>query len=58
MDSVKTTTTGVTPEQKGNTPTTVEEYQRQWEQLMDNTAKQIQKIRDDEQAKKAAQNSR
>lgn len=45
MDSVKTTTTGVTPEQKGNTPTTVEEYQRQWEQLMDNTAKQIQKIR-------------
>ncbi|OQE22416.1 hypothetical protein PENSTE_c010G06707 [Penicillium steckii] len=57
MDSVKTTT-GVTPEQKGNTPTTVEEYQRQWEQLMDNTAKQIQKIRDDEQAKKAAQTSR
>ncbi|KAJ5732972.1 hypothetical protein N7533_013419 [Penicillium manginii] len=56
MDSVKTK--GVAPEKKDDKPMSVEQYQRRWEQLMDDTAKQIQKIRDDEQARKAAQTSR
>lgn len=42
MDSVKTK---AAPETKDSKPTSVEQYQRRWEQLMDDTAKQIQKIR-------------
>lgn len=44
MDSVKTKDVPQTP--KATKPmTSVEEYQRRWAQLMDDTAKQIQKIR-------------
>lgn len=44
MDSVKTK--DVPQSANGTKPmTSVEEYQRRWAQLMDDTAKQIQKIR-------------
>ncbi|OOQ84675.1 hypothetical protein PEBR_29495 [Penicillium brasilianum] len=44
MDSIKTKDVPQTP--KDTKPmTSVEEYQRRWAQLMDDTAKQIQKIR-------------
>ncbi|KAJ5090924.1 hypothetical protein N7532_009608 [Penicillium argentinense] len=45
MDSIKTK--DVAPEKKDKQPqlSDVEQYQRRWEQLMDDTAKQIQKIR-------------
>ncbi|KAI2792466.1 hypothetical protein POX_b02504 [Penicillium oxalicum] len=53
MDSVKTN--GISQPSTSSKPmTSVEEYQRKWAQLMDDTAKQIQKIRDEEEARKSS----
>ncbi|KAJ5891474.1 uncharacterized protein N7473_007702 [Penicillium subrubescens] len=44
MDSIKTNNVPQ-PTKESKPMTSVEEYQRRWAQLMDDTAKQIQKIR-------------
>ncbi|KAJ5863849.1 uncharacterized protein N7529_005765 [Penicillium soppii] len=42
-------------ENKDGRPLTVEEYQKKWDQMLQDTGKQIDKIRENEQARKAAQ---
>ncbi|KAJ5774179.1 hypothetical protein N7457_009075 [Penicillium paradoxum] len=55
MDKVKTTKD--TQEKKESQPMNVEEYQKKWDQMLQDTAKQIDKIRENELARKSNQNS-
>ncbi|KAJ5834586.1 hypothetical protein N7447_000612 [Penicillium robsamsonii] len=46
------------PEEKTeDQPTTVEEYQRKWDQMLQDTAKQIDKIRENELARRSNNNN-
>ncbi|KAJ5236244.1 hypothetical protein N7489_006335 [Penicillium chrysogenum] len=51
MDKIKTPKEE--PQEKTDSqPMTVEEYQKKWDQMLQDTAKQIDKIRENEQARR------
>ncbi|KAJ6187295.1 hypothetical protein N7519_002203 [Penicillium mononematosum] len=52
MDKIKTPKEE--PQEKTDSqPMTVEEYQKKWDQMLQDTAKQIDKIRENEQARRS-----
>ncbi|KAJ5385009.1 hypothetical protein N7517_002920 [Penicillium concentricum] len=56
MDKIKTPKEE--PQEKTEEqPTTVEEYQRKWDQMLQDTAKQIDKIRENELARRSNNNN-
>ncbi|OQE30190.1 hypothetical protein PENFLA_c003G10160 [Penicillium flavigenum] len=52
MDKIKTPKEEP-QERTDSQPMTVEEYQKKWDQMLQDTAKQIDKIRENEQARRS-----